>query len=119
MAIGVDIVEISRVKKAIKNPAFLSRVYTEAERAYCDARSAGRAASYAARWAAKEAVMKLFGTGLSGGRLVEIEIKNESSGAPFVVLTGNFKKIADNLGVETIEISLSHSREYAVAVASA
>lgn len=119
MAIGVDIVEISRVKKAIENPAFLSRVYTEAERAYCDARGAGRAASYAARWAAKEAVMKLFGTGLSGGRLVEIEIKNESSGAPFVVLTGNFKKIADNLGVETIEISLSHSREYAVAVASA
>lgn len=115
--IGVDIIEISRVRKAIESRAFVDRVYTPREQLYCDARGAGRAASYAARWAGKEAVMKALGTGLSGGRMTEIEIFNDDGGAPHVTLTGNFKKVADNLSVRGIELSLSHSKEYAVAAA--
>ena len=61
--------------------------------------------------------MKALGTGLVGGRMTEIEVLNDDGGAPHVTLTGNFKKIADNLSVREIEVSLSHSREYAVAAA--
>ena len=64
VGIGTDIVEIARVKRAAAREAFLMRVYTEAERAYCESRGVQRMASYAARFAGKEAVMKALGTGL-------------------------------------------------------
>ena len=69
VGIGTDIVEIARVKRAAAREAFLMRVYTEAERAYCESRGVQRMASYAARFAGKEAVMKALGTGLRGGTL--------------------------------------------------
>ena len=62
IGLGVDIVEISRMKKALENPRFIQRVFTEGEQAYCRSRGASAAASFAARWAGKEAVLKAFGT---------------------------------------------------------
>ncbi|MBQ7515548.1 MAG: holo-ACP synthase [Schwartzia sp.] len=112
---GVDIVEIGRVARAIENRRFRERVYTPAEQTYCDARGSGRAASYAARWAAKEAVMKALGTGLSGGSLTEIEIERDEKGCPGVRLTGEFAARAAALGASRIWLSLSHAKEYAVA----
>ncbi|MPM43688.1 Holo-[acyl-carrier-protein] synthase [bioreactor metagenome] len=111
----MDIIEISRVRKAIKRPAFINRVFTELEQKYCDSRGVQGSASYAARFAGKEAVLKAFGTGLSGGSLQDIEIINDSRGCPNVTLRGFYAEMAKQIGVEKIHISLTHSREYAAA----
>ncbi len=113
--IGTDIVEINRVRKAIENPRFRARVYTPAERSYCEQRGAARAASYAARFAGKEAVLKAFGTGLREGTLQDIEILPDALGCPRVRLSGYFAELAREKGIERVEISLSHAREYATA----
>ena len=112
--IGTDIIEIARVEKAA-GPAFIKRVYTEKEQSYCEARGAGKFASYAARWAGKEAVMKAFGTGLRGGSLLDIEILPDELGCPRVTLVGCFKELAEKKGITNIWISLSHAKAYAVA----
>lgn len=111
---GTDIIELERVKKAA-TPAFLQRVYTESERAYCEARGAAKYASYGARWAGKEAVLKAFGTGLRGGSLLDIEILNDKLGCPVVRLDGYFAQLAREKGITGIWLSLSHAREYAIA----
>lgn len=113
--LGTDIVEIGRMEKAIRKMSFLARVFTQAERAYCDGRGAGRAASYAARWAGKEAALKAFGTGLRCGTLLDIEIVPDALGAPEIHLSGFFAALAKERGVQRIHLSLSHTREYAVA----
>ena len=95
--------------------AFLARVFTQEERAYWDGRGAGRAGSYAARWAGKEAVVKAFGTGLRQGTLLDVEIVPDVLGAPEVHLSGFFAALAEERGVWRIHLSLSHAREYAVA----
>ena len=115
LGVGTDIIEIERMKKAMGREAFLARVFTQAERVYCDGRGAGRAASYAARWAGKEAVLKAFGTGLCRGTLLDVEIVPDALGAPEVHLSGFFAALAEERGVRRIHLSLSHAREYAVA----
>ena len=115
LGLGTDIVEIGRMEKAMGKKAFLARVFTQEERAYCDERGAGRAASYAARWAGKEAVLKAFGTGLRRGTLLDVEIVPDALGAPEVHLSGFFAALAEERGVRRIHLSLSHAREYAVA----
>lgn len=115
IGIGIDIIEISRVKEAIKRELFVRRVFTDNEQKYCNSRGAQCAASYAARFAGKEAVMKAFGTGLSGGSLQDIEIIPDDKGRPFVKLGGNFAILAEQLEVARIYISLTHAREYAAA----
>ena len=115
LGVGTDIIEIERMKKAMGREAFLARVFTQEERAYCDGRGAGRAASYAARWAGKEAVLKAFGTGLRRGTLLDVEIVLDALGAPEVHLSGFFAALAEERGVRRIHLSLSHAREYAVA----
>lgn len=112
---GIDIIEIERVKKAVKNARFIERVFTREEQVYCQARGAQAAASYAARFAAKEAVLKAFGTGLRKGSLQEISILNNALGAPAVFLTGYFDELAKEKKVGSIYVSLSHARQYAVA----
>ena len=112
--IGTDIIEIERVKKAA-TPAFLKRVYTEKEQAYCEARRAGKYASYGARWAGKEAVLKAFGTGLRGGSLTEIEILPDELGCPRVSLSGYFKGLAEEQGIKKVWLSLSHAKDFATA----
>ena len=115
LGVGTDIIEIERMKKAMEKEAFLARVFTQEERSYCDGRGAGRAASYAARWAGKEAVLKAFGTGLRQGTLLDVEIVPDVLGAPEVHLSGSFAALAEERGVRRIHLSLSHAREYAVA----
>ena len=110
---GVDIIEISRVRRTLERYGrrFLDRVYTPAEIAYCRE----RAPNLAARFAAKEATMKALGTGVRGVSWKDIEVIRHESGAPAIKLHGRCKQRAQRLGVQEVAISLSHSREYAVA----
>jgi len=113
--IGVDIVEIARVRAAVERhgPGFRRRVFTELEWQQC-ARSYP---SLAGRFAAKEAVMKSLGTG--GMAFREIEIVRTASGKPEVRLAGRMQRRAERLGVTRIAVTISHSRDNAVAMALA
>lgn len=117
IGIGMDIVEISRIKTAIAREAFVRRVFTANEAAYCRSRGVQQVASFAARFAAKEAVAKALGTGFSGGDIKDIEVVIDAGGKPSIVLYGRFNVLASRLGVSQIHISLTHSREYAAAQA--
>lgn len=112
-AVGVDIIEIERVEKALAKfgDRFLGRVYTELEAAFCR----GRVSELAARFAAKEAVMKALGTGARGVAWREIEVLPNHRGKPLVYLHGRAKARAERIGLAALDISMSHSREYAVA----
>ena len=114
--VGTDIIEIGRVRRAIVNRHFVDRVYTKAEQAYCESRGGQKASSYAARFAAKEAVMKAFGTGLRGGSLLDIETLPDDMGMPVLHLSGYFAELAADRGIVKSHMSLSHAREYATAV---
>ena len=115
VGIGCDIIEIERIDRAIKSESFIRRVFTAEEAAYCQRRGQQAAASFAARFAAKEAVLKALGTGLREGSLQEIAVENDGLGKPLVQLSGHFAMLAKQLGVKNIQISLSHSRELATA----
>ncbi len=110
---GIDIIELSRIKKAIDRwgEPFLRRIYTDSElKLYRKSTS-----SLAARFACKEAVMKLLGTGRNGANWLDIETISLTSGKPVVKLYGRAQSEADKLGVKDIAVSLTHSREYAIA----
>ncbi|MGB9886136.1 MAG: holo-ACP synthase [Moorellales bacterium] len=115
--IGIDLVEIARLERAWcrYGSRFLGRVYTAAEQSYC--LSKGRpAASLAARFAAKEAVMKALGLGLGGVRWRDIEILPDAAGRPTLRLLGAAQGRAAELGICSWHLSLAHGRDYAVAV---
>ncbi len=111
--VGVDIIEISRISQALHRfgPRFLRHIYTESEVALCKA----RCEALAVRFAGKEAVMKALGTGTKGVGWREIEILAKPSGEPVVNLYGRARAKAGAMGVQQFAISLSHSRDYAVA----
>lgn len=113
---GIDIIEIGRIKQVIDRwgVTFLRRIYTEAELE----RYAKKPASLAARFACKEAVMKLLGTGRNGVSWREIETLSHPGGKPVVNLYGQAQSKADELGITEIAVSLSHSKEYAIASVS-
>ncbi len=114
---GIDIVEIARIEEAIARwgRRFLERVYTSSElELYSE-----KVPSLAARFASKEAVMKLLGTGKRGVGWREIETLSLPSGKPVVNLYGQAKILAQKLGLKEVEISLSHCKEYAIALATA
>lgn len=115
VGVGCDIIEIERIARAIKSESFIRRVFTAEEAAYCQRRGQQAAASFAERFAAKEAVLKALGTGLREGSLQEIAVDNDGLGKPLVQLSGHFAMLAKQLGVKNIQISLSHSRDFAVA----
>lgn len=115
--IGTDLIEIVRIQRAIeKNPHFMERVYTANEIAYCQ-RKKNAWQSFAARFAAKEAVSKAFGTGIGPVGLMEIEILNAENGQPKVVLHGKALQLAADRNIQRVHISLSHSEAYAMATA--
>ncbi|EGD47708.1 holo-acyl-carrier-protein synthase [Ruminiclostridium papyrosolvens DSM 2782] len=121
LLLGTDIVEVDRVKQAIENGGvkFSEKVFTPDEIQYCESRNVVKYQSYAARFAAKEAVSKAFGTGIGkNAAFNEIEIIKDSLGKPNVRLTGKAKAFYDSMGASGISISLSHCREYAVAYAT-
>ena len=115
--IGTDLIEIVRIQRAIeKNPHFMERVYTANEIAYCQ-RKKNVWQSFAARFAAKEAVSKALGTGIGPVGLMEIEILNAENGQPKVVLHGKALQLAADRNIQRMHISLSHSEAYAMATA--
>lgn len=117
---GVDLIELDRFAKALSaGESFKKRVFTDSEIAYCEARGKiGSLQSYAARFCAKEAVVKALGTGIAKGvSFQDIEISNNESGKPEVSLTGEAARIYKEMGAVSIDVSLTHSRDYAMAQA--
>ncbi|GEA18529.1 holo-ACP synthase [Moorella sp. E306M] len=118
-SLGIDIIEIERLERALKrHPRLMNRLFTPAEQEYCLSRHRP-GASLAARFAAKEAVMKALGVGLGSCSFRDIEIRREESGRPRVVLYGRAGELAREVGADTVTVSLSHCRAYAAAVAQA
>jgi len=111
---GVDIIEIPRIQAALvrHGERFLERVFTPAEVAECR----GRADALAARFAAKEATTKALGTGIGPVSWREVETLHKRSGEPYIILHGRAQQVADFLGLTTWAVSLSHSRDNAIAV---
>ena len=111
---GIDIIEISRIKAALERHGerFLKRVFTDLEVFECR----GRAEALAVRFAAKEAASKALGTGIGPISWREVETLHKWSGEPYLVLHGAAEKIAKERGLQVWAVSLSHSRENAIAV---
>lgn len=118
---GIDIVEINRIKKSINSygDKFISRIFTEKEIEYCQ-KKAKPEENFAVRFAAKEAVMKIYGTGWGEGiKWTDIEIINNKSGKPILNLYNKALEFKKKLRLSDISISLSHTKNYATAVAVA
>lgn len=113
IGIGTDIVEVERVLKVCEKDTFLKKYYTEAEQTLIRDRNSRAAANFAA----KEAVAKVFGTGFAGFSPNEIEVLRDESGKPYVQLYGKAFQKADLLGIRQIHLTLSDTKEYAVAFA--
>ena len=117
IADGCDLIEIERIAKALQRENFCTRIYTAAELSYAESKKNQRkAASLAAVFAAKEAVAKALGVGLGQIGWREIEVRHDELGKPFVALSGRARVLAEERGVKNIHLSLSHSREYALAM---
>lgn len=116
--IGTDIIEIDRIRRAIsRHSRFLERVFTRNELDLFESRGMDMA-SIAANFAGKEAVLKVLGTGITGLSWKDIEILREMSGKPYVRLSGSAADLAEQLEIEEILISLSHSKTQALAFAT-
>lgn len=115
--IGTDMVEINRIARAIeRNDRFLIRLFSADERAYFAERGQNTS-SIAANFAGKEAVLKVFGTGIRGLSWAEIEILRDPLGKPYVRLSGRAEAFAKTQQIDEIQISLSHTKEHALAFA--
>ena len=112
MTVGLDVIEIERIRRALDRPGFRERCFTAAEREYCDSK-ANPAQHYAARFAGKEAVGKALGSGVYF-TWREIEIRGRPK--PGVQLSGRTKVFAERVGAGRIDLSMTHSRELAAAI---
>jgi holo-[acyl-carrier protein] synthase len=117
ISIGIDIIEVARIREVLlRTPRFRERVFTPAERAYCDSRGAVAAQHYAARFAAKEAALKALQTGWRGGiSWQDVEIAARDSGAPYLILHGSVKDLFNSSGATAAHLSMSHTSEHAIA----
>ena len=117
ISIGVDIIEVRRVRETIeRTPRFAQRVFTAAERAYCESRGAVAAQHYAARFAAKEAALKALQTGWSGGiSWQDVEVTAKESGAPLILFHGRARELYEQSGANAAHLSLAHTTEQAIA----
>jgi holo-[acyl-carrier protein] synthase len=115
--VGTDIVAVGRIERASRRcPELLERLFTATERAYCE-KQHRCFESYAARFAAKEALLKALGTGGRDGiSWQDMEVVRDGRGRPELVLGGQALEAARRRGVNAVHLSLSHSREYATAV---
>jgi holo-[acyl-carrier protein] synthase len=117
VGMGVDIAEVDRIQAAIERHGepFLRRIYTAAEREYCE-QFKNKYERYAGRFAAKEAAMKALGTGWRRGvRWVDFEVVRESGGRPTIRLDGEAAKIASQIGVQRVSLSITHTAAQALA----
>ncbi|MGQ9599817.1 MAG: holo-ACP synthase [Anaerolineae bacterium] len=119
LSVGVDLIELSRIQEAVTRHGdrFLVRVFTTEELAYCQ----NRAPELAVRFAAKEAASKALGVGLNhisshGIGWREVEVLADARGKPLLRLSGRARKLAEEQGLDRWAVSLSHTREYAVAL---
>lgn len=118
IGLGTDIVDVARIEKLLrdKRDEFLARVFSPEEITYCSG-MARPAVHFAARFAAKEALMKAIGTGWAEGvGFKDIHVTNDPSGKPVLQALGETRKRLDGLGPFFLWLSLSHTREYAMAV---
>jgi holo-[acyl-carrier protein] synthase len=118
LGVGTDLMEIARIERSIARfgDAFLHRVFTPAEVAYCQAKK-NSGESFAARFAAKEAGAKALGTGISHGvSWREFEVRRKPGQRPELYLSGRAQEIAEHLGIKRLSLSLTHSRELSMAV---
>ncbi len=118
VGLGTDLAEIARVRRSVERfgSRFLERIYTPGEIAYC-LRKKDAAESLAARFAAKEAGAKALGTGISHGvSWQEFEVRREPSGKPSLWLSGRAAELAAELGINRLSLSLTHTRDLAMAV---
>jgi holo-[acyl-carrier protein] synthase len=117
ISIGIDIIEVARVREVlIRTPRFSERVFTAAERAYCDSWGVVAAQHYAARFAAKEAAFKAFQTGWRGGiSWQDVEVAARESGAPYLIFHGVIQQLFEKSGATAAHLSLSHTTEHAIA----
>ena len=121
VAHGIDLVDRPRIEEMVKRHGgrFLNRVFTEKEQAYAEANK-DKIEKLAGRFAAKEAVLKLMGTGWRGKiAWTDIEVVNNSAGQPEVTLVGEVEKLADKLGIKHISVSITHTANFAIASAVA
>ncbi len=121
IGLGVDAVEIARMRTALtRTPTLLHRLFTEREQASCVTRCGDmRYGGLAARFAAKEAVAKALGTGISGFSFRDIEVLSDAAGRPTVALHGGAAQVASAAGIDRVHVSLSTSHDLAVANAVA
>jgi holo-[acyl-carrier protein] synthase len=123
VAVGVDVVDLDRFESVMtRQKSFLDRVFTAGEREYCDKAKATsvRCQRYAARFAAKEAVMKALGCGLGAYGFHDVEVAREDdSGEPSLVVKGKAAVLADERGITRWMLSLSHSDVVAIALVAA
>jgi holo-[acyl-carrier protein] synthase len=117
ISIGVDIIEVRRVRETIeRTPRFAERVFTSAERAYCESCGVVASQHYAARFAAKEAALKALQTGWSGGiSWQDIEVTAKASGAPLISFHGKALELYQQTGATAAHLSIAHTTEHAIA----
>ncbi|MHC4757038.1 MAG: holo-ACP synthase [Planctomycetota bacterium] len=121
IAHGIDLVDFPRIQKMVESHGdrFLNRIFTTTEQNYADSNKNG-IEKLAGRFAAKEAVLKLMGTGWRGKiAWTDIEVTNNPAGQPEVNLTGEVKNIAERLGINHISVSITHTANFAIASAVA
>lgn len=119
VALGLDLTQITRLAEAEgrRGPRFLERLFTPAERAYCERRAARRHEHYAGRFAVKEAVMKVLGTGWARGvRWLDIEVARDPGGPPRLVLHGVTASLAEARGIDRWHVTITHDAGLAAAV---
>jgi holo-[acyl-carrier protein] synthase len=121
IAHGIDLVDCPRIEEMIKRHGkrFIERIFTSSEQAYAESNK-DKIEKLAGRFAAKEAILKLMGTGWRGKiAWTDIEVTNNSTGQPEVTLYGEVKKISEKLGIKHISVSITHTANFAIASAVA
>ena len=117
VSIGIDIIEVARIREVLlRTPRFAERVFTAAERQYCDSRGVVSAQHYAARFAAKEATLKALQTGWRGGiSWQDVEVASKENGAPYLIFTGQVMEVFKGFRATATHLSISHTSEHAIA----
>ena len=117
VSIGIDIIEVARIREVLlRTPRFAERVFTTAERKYCDARGVVSAQHYAARFAAKEAALKAMQTGWRGGiSWQDVEVATRESGAPYLIFSGQVLTLFNEFRATATHLTISHTSEHAIA----
>jgi holo-[acyl-carrier protein] synthase len=117
VGIGIDIIEVKRIREVLlRTPRFAERVFTRAEREYCDLRGAVSAQHYAARFAAKEAALKALQTGWRGGiSWQDVQVATRESGAPYLIFSGHVLTLFKEFRATATHLSISHTSEHAIA----